>query len=26
LNKHVGWHDNSENAAGILSSILASDV
>ena len=24
--KHVGWHDNQDNAAGILSATLASDV
>lgn len=26
LLKHVGWHDNQDNAAGILSATLASDV
>lgn len=26
LKKHVGWHDDQENASGVLSSILASDV
>jgi ATP-binding cassette subfamily B (MDR/TAP) protein 1 len=26
LSKHAGWHDNQENAAGVLSAILASDV
>lgn len=26
IRKHVGWHDDQENAAGILSSTLASDV
>lgn len=26
LQKHMGWHDNSENASGILSAILASDI
>lgn len=26
LSKHIGWHDNSENATGILSGILAQDV
>ena len=26
LSKHLGWHDAQDNAAGILSSILASDV
>lgn len=24
--KHVGWHDESENATGILGSVLATDV
>jgi ABC-type multidrug transport system fused ATPase/permease subunit len=26
LQKHMGWHDDSQNAAGVLSAILASDV
>lgn len=26
IKKHIGWHDDSANAAGVLSSILASDV
>jgi len=26
LKKHIGWHDESSNAAGILSSILALEV
>lgn len=26
LRKHVGWHDDQNNAAGVLSAILASDV
>lgn len=26
LEKHMGWHDDSDNAVGVLSSILASDV
>lgn len=26
LKKHLGWHDNQNNSAGILSTILASDV
>ena len=26
LKKHVGWHDDQENASGVLSATLASDV
>jgi ABC-type multidrug transport system fused ATPase/permease subunit len=26
LQKHMGWHDDSSNAAGVISAILASDV
>jgi len=26
LIKHIGWHDNPENATGVLSSMLAQDV
>jgi ATP-binding cassette subfamily B (MDR/TAP) protein 1 len=26
IKKHIGWHDDSTNAPGILSAVLASDV
>jgi ATP-binding cassette subfamily B (MDR/TAP) protein 1 len=26
MKKHIGWHDDSTNAAGVLSAVLASDV
>lgn len=26
LKKHIGWHDSQDNAAGVLTAILASDV